>query len=90
MKTATVPCVHIEPLFRADMEHTLEADERLAPLVQTAVRHEVARRRTPSEFVRQGITALQRTVDAGDGIPAAAVIARLQHKLAAARAKKRT
>lgn len=88
MKTATIPPVRIEPAFRADMEQALEEGENLASLVETAVRHEVARRRNQSEFVRRGLTAIQRTVDAGDGIPAEAVVARLQHKLAVATAKK--
>ena len=61
------------------MEQTVEGGERFASLAETTVRHEVARRRTHSEFVRQGITAIQGTVDAGDGIPAGAVIFTLQH-----------
>jgi len=84
MKTATIPPVRINPAFRADMEQSLEDGESLAGLVETAVRNEVARRQMQSEFMRRGIAAVQRTVDADDGIPAEAVIARLQERLAAA------
>ena len=84
MKTATIPPVRIEPAFRADMEQSLQEGESLAGLVEAAVRNEVARRQMQSEFMRRGIAAVQRTVDAGDGIPAEAVIARLKERLAAA------
>ncbi|EKD97693.1 MAG: hypothetical protein ACD_23C00772G0001 [uncultured bacterium] len=52
------------------------------------MRNEVVRRRVQSEFVRRGIAAIQRSADAGDGIPAQAVIAKLEMKLAAARGDK--
>ena len=84
MKTATIPPVRIEPAFRAHMEQSLEEGESLAGLVETAVRNEVARRQMQSEFTRRGIASVQRTVDAGDGIPADAVIARLKERLSAA------
>jgi hypothetical protein len=85
MKTATIPSVRIAPSFRQEMEQSLEGGESLASLVETAVRNEVRRRRAHSEFVRRGMAAIQRTAAAGDGIPAQAVIAKLESKLAAAR-----
>ena len=60
----------------------------MASLVETAVRNEVTRRRVHSEFVRRGMAAINRTVDAGDGIPAEIVIAKLEAKLANARSAK--
>lgn len=86
MKTATIPPVRIEPSFRQDIENALTAGESLTSLVETAVRNEVTRRRVQSEFVRRGMLALERTVAAGDGVPAEAVIAKLHAKLAAAKA----
>lgn len=88
MKTATIPPVRIEPSFRQDIENALTAGESLASLVETAVRNEVTRRRVQSEFVRRGMLAIERTVAAGDGVPAESVIAKLQSKLAAAKAAK--
>lgn len=88
MKTSTIPPVRIDPSFRQDIEQSLAAGESLASLVETAVRHEVTRRRVQSEFVRRGMAAIDRTVAAGDGVPAEAVLAKLQAKLAAARQTK--
>lgn len=85
MKTATIPPVRIEPSFRNEIEQSLEGGESLASLVETAVRNEIARRRVQSEFIRRGMAAINRTVAAGDGIPAEVVIAKLEAKLAAAR-----
>lgn len=85
MKTATIPPVRIEPAFREDIERSLIEGESLASLVETAVRNEVTRRRVQSEFMRRGMAAIERTVTAGDGVPAEAVIAKLEAKLATAR-----
>ena len=89
MKTATIPPVRIDPSFRQDIEQSLERGESLASLVETAVRNEVTRRRVHSEFVRRGMDAINRTVAAGDGIPAELVIAKVEAKLANARSAKR-
>ncbi|MFT4242975.1 MAG: YlcI/YnfO family protein [Acidovorax sp.] len=89
MKTATIPPVRVDPAFRQEMEQSLEGSESLASLVETAVRNEVNRRRTQAEFVRRGMAAIERTAAAGDGIPVQAVIAKLEHKLAVARARQR-
>lgn len=89
MKTATIPPVRIDPSFRKDIEQSLEGGESLASLVETAVRNEVTRRRVHSEFIRRGMAAINRTVAAGDGIPAEIVIAKLEAKLAAARSAKK-
>ena len=85
MKSATIPPVRVEPAFRQEMELSLEHNESLANLVETAVRNEVKRRQDQAEFLRRGLTAIQRTVAAGDGIPASTVIAKLEAKLAAAK-----
>ena len=89
MKTATIPPVRIDPSFRKDIEQSLEGGESLASLVETAVRNEVTRGRVHSESVRRGMAAINRTVAAGDGIPAEIVIAKLEAKLANARSAER-
>lgn len=89
MKTAAIPPVQIEPQFRDDIEQSLVEVETMAGLVETAVRAEVTRRREQSEFIRRGLAAIARTVSANDGIPAGAVLARLEAKLAAARTARR-
>lgn len=87
MKTSTIPPVRIDPLFRQEIELSLESGESLASLVETAVRNEVARRRAQSEFVRRGMAAIERTALAGDGVAASVVMSRLESKLAAARSR---
>ena len=89
MKIATIPPVRIDPAFRQEMERALDEGESLASLVETAVRNEVHRRRAQAEFARRGMAAIDRTVADDDGIPAQEVLARLEHKLAAARARQR-
>ena len=85
MKTATIPPVRVEPAFRQEMEQSLQGNESLTSLVETAVRNEVNRRLDQAEFLRRGLAAIERTVANGDGIPAASVIAKLEAKLAAAK-----
>jgi hypothetical protein len=88
MKTATIPPVRIDPLFRAQMEHALAEGETMASLVETAVRNEVHRREMESEFLRRGMASIQRMAAAGDGISADAMIGKLEAKLAAGLAAK--
>ena len=85
MKTATIPPVRVEPLFRQELEAVLEQGETLAGFVESSVREAVARRKDQSEFVRRGLAAIERTKQAQDGIPASAVIAKLEAKLQAAK-----
>jgi len=85
MKTATLPPVRIAPQLREEIEQSLGDGETLAALVEKAVRSEVARRREQAEFVQRGLAAIERTVVAGDGVPAEAVIAKLEARLAAAK-----
>ena len=85
MKSATIPPVRVEPAFRQEMELSLEHNESLANLVETAVRNEVKRRQAQTEFMRRGLASIQRTVATGEGIPAESVIAKLEAKLAAAK-----
>lgn len=89
MKSATIPPVRIAPQFREELEQALEEGETLAGLVEKAVRSELGRRKEQAEFVRRGLAAIRRTQVAGDGVPADAVIAKLEARLAAARKAKR-
>jgi hypothetical protein len=85
MKTATIPAVRIEPQLRDELEQALEEGETLAGLVESAVRHEVLRRKDQAEFVQRGIAEVTRCMDVRDGVPAEVVIAGLEARLAAAR-----
>lgn len=85
MKSATIPPVRVSAKFRAELDKALENGETLAALVEKAVSSEVLRRKSQAEFVRRGLAAIARTQQAGNGIPADAVIAKLEARLAAAR-----
>ncbi|MEY2684156.1 MAG: hypothetical protein RJA09_1300 [Pseudomonadota bacterium] len=85
MKTATIPPIRIEPVFRQEIEQSLVDGETMASLVENAVRTEVARRREQSEFVRRGLAAIARSEAAGDWVPAEVVVAKLEAKVAAAK-----
>ena len=89
MKTATIPPVRIAPQLRDELEQALEEGETLSGLVESAVRHEVLRRKEQGEFVRRGLAEITRCKEAGDGVPAEVVIAGLEAKLAAARTVKK-
>ena len=88
MKTATLPPIRVAPNLRLELEGVLEQGESLSQFVEKAVRATVARRKNQAEFIRRGIAAIDATKRDGGGIPAEAVIAKLQAKLAAARQAK--
>lgn len=81
MKSATIPPVRVEPELRDAMQRALEEGETLTALVETAVRREVQRRQAQAEFVSRGLAAIERSRAQGDGVPAEAVIAKLQARL---------
>jgi len=85
MKTATIPPVRVSAKFRAELDSSLEKGETLAALVEKAVSNEVVRRKSEAEFVKRGLAAIARTQKDGTGLPADAVIAKLEARLAAAR-----
>jgi hypothetical protein len=57
----------------------------MSQCVENAFRSAIAKRKTQSEFIRRGITAIDATRRDGNGIPADRVVAQLEAKLAAAR-----
>ena len=85
MKTATIPPVRVSAKFRAELDKSLEKGETLAALVEKAVSNEIVRRRSEAEFVKRGLAAVARTRKDRTGIPADAVIAKLEARLDAAR-----
>lgn len=60
----------------------------MSQFVENAVRATVIRRKTQAEFIKRGIAAIEATKASGGGIPAEAVIARLEAQLVAARQAK--
>lgn len=89
MKTATLPPIRVAPEFRSELEGVLEQGESLSQFVENAVRATLEKRRNQAEFVRRGIAAIESTKQAGAGIPADVVIARLEAKLSAVKKSKK-
>ena len=89
MKTATLPPIRVAPDFRSEIEDVLESGETLSKFVENAVRATVTLRKSQAEFVRRGLTAIEQTKVQGNGVPASAVVATLEARLAAARLAKR-
>lgn len=87
MKTATIPSVRVEPEFRAEVESVLADGESLSEFVEASVRAGVDRRRAQAEFIARGLRSRDEAKRTGDYEDADAVVAKLQRKLDAARAK---
>lgn len=87
MKTATIPSVRVEPEFRAEVESVLAEGESLSEFVEASVRAGVERRRVHAEFIARGLRSRDDARRTGDYVDADDVVAALQKKLDAARAR---
>lgn len=87
MKTATIPSVRVEPEFRAEVESVLAEGESLSEFVEASVRASVARRRVQAEFIARGLRSRDDARRTGRYVDADDVVAGLQRKLDAARAR---
>mgnify|MGYP003383106033 FL=1 len=87
MKTATIPSVRVEPEFRAEVESVLAEGESLSEFVEASVRASVERRRVQAEFIDRGLRSRDEAKRTGDYVDADDVVAGLQRKLDAARAR---
>jgi len=87
MKTATIPAVRVEPEFRAEVESVLAEGESLSEFVEASVRTSVNRRLVQAEFVARGLRSRDEAKRTGDYVDADDVVAALQRKVAAARAR---
>jgi hypothetical protein len=86
MKTATLPPIRVAPAFRIEVEGVLAQGETLSEFVENAVRQTVLKRKHQAEFLSRGIKSIEATKGASSGIPAEVVVAKLEAKLAQARA----
>jgi predicted transcriptional regulator len=87
MKTATIPSVRVEPEFRAEVESVLAEGESLSEFVEASVRASVQRRRVQAEFIARGMRSRDEARRMGDYVDAGEVVAGLQCRLDAARAR---
>lgn len=87
MKSATIPSVRVEPEFRAEVESVLAEGESLSEFVEASVRASVERRRVQVEFIARGLRSRDEAKRTGGYLDADDVLAGLQRKLDATRAR---
>jgi hypothetical protein len=87
VKSATIPSVRVEPDFRAEVEAVLADGETLSEFVEASIRAGVERRRVLAEFIARGLRSRDEARLTGAYVDADVVLAGLQRKLDAARAK---
>lgn len=89
MKSATIPSVRIELELREQLERVLNEGESLSSFVEASVRDSVKRRLEQAEFVKRGLASLDAAQRRGHYVSAAAVVRKLEDRLAKAYATKR-
>ena len=89
MKTATIASVRVAPAFRAEVVSVLAEGESLAEFVEASMRATVQRRRAQAEFVARGLRSRDDALRTGDYILAEDALGKLQHKLDAARSRRK-
>lgn len=79
--------MRVEPEFRAEVESVLAEGESLSEFVEASVRASVERRRAQAEFVARGLRSREEARRTGHYVDADTVVAALQRRLDAARAR---
>jgi len=87
MKTATLPALRVDPKLRDAAERALRPDETLSRLMETALESFIAQREAEDDFLARGLHSAQEARAQNQYVSAAAVVAKLEKKLAAAKKK---
>ena len=87
MKTATLPALRVDPKLRDAAERALRPDETLSRLMETALESYIAQREAEDDFLARGLRSAQEARAQNQYVSAAAVVAKLEKKLAAAKKK---
>jgi len=87
MKTATLPALRVDPKLRDAAERALRPDETLSRLMETALESYIAQRKAEDDFLARGLHSAQEARAQNQYVSAAAVVAKLEKKLAAAKKK---
>jgi ribosome-binding protein aMBF1 (putative translation factor) len=88
MKSATLPPLRVEPELRRAAERLLHRGETLSSFVEEAVRLSVERRGLQEEFLARGLASAASARESGEYVPAAAVLEKLERRLAQAHKRK--
>ena len=89
MKTATLPALRVDPKLRDAAERALRPDETLSRLMETALASYIAQREAEDDFLARGLHSAQEARKENQYVSAAAVVAKLEKKLTAAKKKAR-
>jgi predicted transcriptional regulator len=87
MKTATLPALRVSPELRDAAERALLPGETLSKLMESALASHIDHRAAQQDFIARGLHFAQEARAQDQYISAAAVVAKLEKKLAAARKK---
>lgn len=88
MKTAIIPSLQIDQELRQAAEDNLADGETLAGFIEQSIREAVERRRHQREFIARGLASREDARSSGNYSSADNVIAKLDAKLASAKAGK--
>ncbi|CAN7163464.1 YlcI/YnfO family protein [Pararhizobium sp. LjRoot238] len=87
MKTATIPSLRVDPELRAAAESVLKEGETLSAFVENSLRAQIHYRKTQAEFIARGLRAREEAKRTGVYYSSEDVLAHLEAKIAAAKAK---
>ena len=85
MKTAAIPPVRVSPELRQAAESVLQSGETLSGFVEDSVRRNVEFRYAQKAFVERGLAAGAAAKKSGKYVSAAAVLDKLDRRLAKSR-----
>jgi len=85
MKTATLPALRVDPKLRDAAERALRPDETLSRLMEAALESYIAQREAEDDFIARGLRSAREARAQDRYASAAAVVGKLEKKLAAAR-----
>ena len=86
MKTSSFPPLRVTPEVRAAAEDVLGEGESLSAFVESSIRAQIARRQAQREFIARGLASLNNARRGGGYIAADDVLAKLEDRLARAKA----
>jgi predicted transcriptional regulator len=87
MKTATIPSLRVAPALRQAAEDVLHEGETLSGFVESALRAQIELRQAQEEFIARGLASRDKAKASGRYVSSAAVLKRLQGRLAKAKSK---
>ncbi|MFL6658800.1 MAG: YlcI/YnfO family protein [Massilia sp.] len=86
MKTASFPSLRVDEELRQAAEDSLREGETISSFVEQSIRENIDRRQRQREFLTRGLASRAAAMEMGHYIAADAVLDKLEHMLAKAKA----